>query len=620
MAKDDVYVKLVTETKKSVASLAKYAASITGAIMVVKGLFNATKKMTEAYYIQEKAETKLRAAISATGKSASISTSKLFALAAGLQQVTVYGDEATISAMAMLQQLGDLSEKGLEDVTPAVLDFASAMGINLETAATLVGKTLGSSTNALSRYGLEIDMTGTKSEKLEALTTAMTEKFGGAAIAMGETAYGSAEKLKNAWGDLGEEGGHLIDSVMAPMREKLTGMVQGFAEWLSLVNEVDEVLSTLGGVDLLALVDPAAARIKELGTEIETVTEQLGLYKLAIKAGTAPALFFGDTIVQGELAVEEYEKKLVALNKELVLLSTTTAALTADQVAENEAVAKLAKEFAFIDKQAAKWGDTIDATAEKNAFFGEVMADLANKDFRAYGNALQRIAAIFIGELNPAVEAAVKASRKLIIPDMGMGTPSGFNKEEQAAIARGVLAAEEKLGKAQDEELIRIEKLTEAYIGYGEAVGSVFSQMGADMVRSQDLWGSLAKAALKGIAAVVEGIGQELLVIAAKNTVLALAGDVSKIPAALLAGTGAATAFTAAGAIGAIPVLGSGGIVNSPTLAMIGERGPEAVVPLKGGEGLGGDTIIMNIYGTVSSENQLAGFVANVQARKSRGY
>ena len=43
-----------------------------------------------------------------------------------------------------------------------------------------------------------------------------------------------------------------------------------------------------------------------------------------------------------------------------------------------------------------------------------------------------------------------------------------------------------------------------------------------------------------------------------------------------------------------IPKLASGGIVTSPTVAMIGERGPEAVIPLSKG-GVGGITI--NILG-----------------------
>ena len=45
-----------------------------------------------------------------------------------------------------------------------------------------------------------------------------------------------------------------------------------------------------------------------------------------------------------------------------------------------------------------------------------------------------------------------------------------------------------------------------------------------------------------------------------------------------------------------IPQLASGGIVKSPTLAMIGERGPEAVVPLGRGGGMG-TTININILG-----------------------
>ena len=49
-----------------------------------------------------------------------------------------------------------------------------------------------------------------------------------------------------------------------------------------------------------------------------------------------------------------------------------------------------------------------------------------------------------------------------------------------------------------------------------------------------------------------------------------------------------------------IPMLAAGGIVTSPTLAMIGERGPEAVIPLTGpnaGAGLGGNTVNINVNG-----------------------
>jgi hypothetical protein len=45
-----------------------------------------------------------------------------------------------------------------------------------------------------------------------------------------------------------------------------------------------------------------------------------------------------------------------------------------------------------------------------------------------------------------------------------------------------------------------------------------------------------------------------------------------------------------------IPKLANGGIVNSPTLALIGERGPEAVVPLNRAGGMGGNVTI-NVNG-----------------------
>ena len=48
-----------------------------------------------------------------------------------------------------------------------------------------------------------------------------------------------------------------------------------------------------------------------------------------------------------------------------------------------------------------------------------------------------------------------------------------------------------------------------------------------------------------------------------------------------------------------IPMLANGGIVTSPTLAMIGERGPEAVIPLTGpnaGGGMGSN-ITINVNG-----------------------
>ena len=53
-----------------------------------------------------------------------------------------------------------------------------------------------------------------------------------------------------------------------------------------------------------------------------------------------------------------------------------------------------------------------------------------------------------------------------------------------------------------------------------------------------------------------------------------------------------------------VPKMADGGIVNSPTLAMIGEKGAEAVVPLDK-MGSMGTTVNVNVAGSVISEGQL---------------
>jgi hypothetical protein len=69
-----------------------------------------------------------------------------------------------------------------------------------------------------------------------------------------------------------------------------------------------------------------------------------------------------------------------------------------------------------------------------------------------------------------------------------------------------------------------------------------------------------------------------------------------------------------------IPMLAQGGIVTSPTLAMIGEAGPEAVVPLsRAGEfGMGGGVNITVNAGLVSSPDQVGQQIIEAIQRAQR--
>ena len=73
---------------------------------------------------------------------------------------------------------------------------------------------------------------------------------------------------------------------------------------------------------------------------------------------------------------------------------------------------------------------------------------------------------------------------------------------------------------------------------------------------------------------------------------------------AILAGAAAATAGVLA-LTGNIPKMANGGVVNSPTLAVIGEAGPEAVVPLN--KGFGNTTINVTVNGAGNYEEARRG-------------
>lgn len=65
----------------------------------------------------------------------------------------------------------------------------------------------------------------------------------------------------------------------------------------------------------------------------------------------------------------------------------------------------------------------------------------------------------------------------------------------------------------------------------------------------------------------------------------------------------------------AIPKMATGGVVTRPTLALVGEAGPEAVIPLNRAGGFGGNVHIHIPMGFVGNEQQLATQIARVLQR-----
>jgi len=134
---------------------------------------------------------------------------KLQQLASDLQQVTIYGDETTLAAMAMGINMGIAADK-MEDTTRAAMGLAAAYSMDLTTAMQLLAKANAGNTGTLSRYGITIDTTKSKQEQFNQILKKGKDAF---PLAEAQTTGQKLQQLANAWGDLMEVIGQFISEL-----------------------------------------------------------------------------------------------------------------------------------------------------------------------------------------------------------------------------------------------------------------------------------------------------------------------------------------------------------------------------------------------------------------------
>lgn len=198
--------KKFNQTQKSIQGLTGSVKNLVGAyagIQGAKAVLGFAVDAGKAFLVQEKAERLLTSAMRERGVLTDESIDRAKRFASAMQTMTTFGDEETLSVQTLLTQYG-LYGSALEKATKASMDLASAKGMDLKSAADLLGKSVTSSTNAMSRYGITIEGAVGSTERLETAVAGVNEKFGGAAQAEIETYAGQLKQLDNDLGDIKE--------------------------------------------------------------------------------------------------------------------------------------------------------------------------------------------------------------------------------------------------------------------------------------------------------------------------------------------------------------------------------------------------------------------------------
>ena len=485
-------------------------------------------------------------------------------LAAELQAVTTFGDEATISAMAMLQQLGDLNEQGLKQITPLLQDFAAAMRVDLNTAATLIGKTLGSTTNALSRYGIELDAMAPKSEKLAQLTEALEEKFGGAAIAMGQTTLGAIKSLNNAMGDLKEEGGRAAAEGLKPVVKWLTGVftsATNAAKQLRLVNEA------LAGTGLQSDLAQMQATLKAL-------QDQYGEYDKGLRRVSGTQFRTKEEALAALQAQIDEQTNLISWT-EKVAQATAKGNQEARIAAEQEAAIAQGK-IDFRKKLAAAWAATpegIKAALEATLQYWEqgvlpfldegermvqvldVIAGFRERMAESGGVGEEEAEAQHQNTLLEIVERRFEREKEL---------RKRFEKWKKGNLEKEIEDAAEAAEKLEDKIKSWLQPLSTFSNQATMALGTL-------AVLGEEGMEAFENSMKSAFAAMLEGLGQIFAVEALGAWAAVFGGRVDQIGAAVGYSAAATAAFLGAGIVRAL-AHGGDFMTSGPELVMVGDN------------------------------------------------
>lgn len=286
-----------TKAADGLESVLKRVLSVASAIAAVRFGIGAVKDLLAAADVQNRAETQLATVMSNMGYTREAFDS-MKAMAADMQQATIYGDEAFLAGAAELATYVS-DEKALKQIMSVLPNFATGMtgGAELDASgmtdiATQLGKVFNGAYDGIAKKGFvvtdqqkEIIEKGSDMEKALVISDIVNESWESLAENMANTPQGSVIQLKNAWGDVKE----VIGNELYPTVQTLVNTMRGnLPQTQTLLKGVAFVLEALINVTTL-LINAAAKGFDFLDEHIEGTTYAIagltGVAGLAIGTG-----------------------------------------------------------------------------------------------------------------------------------------------------------------------------------------------------------------------------------------------------------------------------------------------------------------------------------------------
>jgi hypothetical protein len=531
-----------------------------GAIAGAAGLALFAKNSIQAALAQERLDKQLQLTLKSIGEQFALPDVKEFI--ADLQRATnVTEDQLVPSLQKLIAQTGDLQASQL--LLSKALDISAGTGADLDTVLNAINKAAIGQYTAIGKLGVGFTAAEAKAMGFVQLMQNL-DKYGGSAEAQTKTFAGQLQRFRITAGEATETLG------------------QGFLTAASLIATGSSNLD-----DFSARLDVAAKKSSDLLVGIGVSFSEggflgyLDLANLGIDALTGDFQTFQRLEKQGLKNTQERilkEKGLYGLSGAVLDALQNQGRTQKKQLTYTEILAKIQKDILAREKSLTKEKTAQQALDKKKAELA-AMFDLDRINLQAALsrklNAEDELRVKILQKLQDGTAAAVNEAQRYadvlkVIEDGQITTGEidmlakkwGITTTEVLLYLRTLFNANDELRKmlALLDELMK-KKLPTTTTGAMYTPG-YFQELGKDLVGTPGYTGMTA----------------------------------SEISAERYKEAGAA--------LRGIPFMAEGGVVNQPTLAMIGEAGSEAVIPLDKMGGFG-TTVNINVAGSVISEGEL---------------
>jgi lambda family phage tail tape measure protein len=595
------------------------------AFAVLAGGFG-LREIANAGIEAEKSQARLVATLQATGYAAGLTKKQLDDLNDELVNLTEFDDESIRNAQAQLLKFGEIAGSNFERALKAAADFAAFTGTDLPTAAQAIGTALSNQEGGIGRLERQFGkLTKTEEDAIKGLQEVgdvagaqaaklaiVESRIGGVAERMNAGLNKATKDLSKSWGEFLEElartdgviGGTLnkglsrTADLLKNLRDELQGTKTELSDFLDKLAKMPGPFGIVGAAGKVALAAGAAGQ----GSNVATGTIQPSAAEAA-RMGAAAQTAAAERAAADAKA--EAEKKRL---KELEELRKKYGA---------EAVAREKRLTEEGQRAWASYADDVFAQAE---------------EFVTTWNAAGERIELPIAQFREMEQAAKRA-------------------EEQGL--RGMIEEIDRLQAASDD-------LVYTWTAAGERVALTKgdwqeiadqAKNGADVARELGLtFSSAFEDAISGgksFSEILKGIERDLIKLTTRKLVTEPFLDLfgKGIDAASKGGAGGLFDFigglfgNAKGNVfapsGVVP-FAQGGVVARPTMfpfasgvGLMGEAGPEAIMPLKRGSdgklgvaASGGGGVVVNISMSGSADRrsamQVAAEVGRAVARASR--